>query len=301
MRDARRRAHLLGSYRTAALALALALVLQAIVARPLHAQPEANHLYDKYEIDFSGADVLIGPKVKVDSDNSDGTEIDTGDVLGISRNGFEPRLAFRWRPGHRHEIEVGYLFLNRSGEKQLTRDITVKDTTFTAGLTLNSTFAADNAFLSYRYAFTAKEKTQIGAELGLGAIFFDLGIDALAGVSSGNASLSASYGASGGFTVPTLALGLYGRFRLGERWYLEADAGAIGGSIDNITVTLFQGGLAGRYFLSKRIGFEAGYGITTVKLTVDQEGSGGLFDPAFDGSIKYPFQNLRLGVIAAFQ
>ena len=282
---------------------AFASLLILIILGPgmAHAQSEPNHLYDKFQISASGTEVLIGPRIKLDGDASPGTEVNAGSVLGIDRSGFEPRFAFRWRPSKRHEIEVGYLFINRSGEKRLTRDISVRDTTFNAGLKINSTLGADNAFLAYRFSFAAKENTQIAAQLGLGLIFFKIGIDALAGSTNGNDSLTTSRSVSGDFTGPTAALGLSGRFRFGDRWYLETNAGAIGISIENITATVFQGGAAGRYFLSKRFGLEAGYGVTGVKITVDKEGSGGLFDPAIEGSIKYPYQDFRLGVIAAFQ
>ena len=282
-------------------AAALLLVMHALVPGVLHAQSEPNHLYDKFQVSASLAEVLVGPKVKADGDASDGTDVNFVDRLGIDRDGLEPRFAVRWRPGRRHEIEAGYLFVNRSGERRLTQDITVKDTTFTAGLNLNSIFDADNAFLAYRYAFKAKEKTQIGAQLGLGAIFFKFGIDARAGVASGNDTLSASYGVTQDFIGPTAALGLYGRFRLGDRWYLEAKAGSIGASVENITATIFEGGVAGRYFVSEKIGFEVGYGVTSFKVTMDREGSGGIFDPSIKGSVKYSSQDIRLGVIAAFQ
>lgn len=281
---------------------ALLVMLAGLDPETVRAQSEPNHLYDKYQISAFGSQVLIGPKVRVDSeDGSQGTEFSTGNVLGIDRGAFEPQFALRWRPGRRHEIQVGYLFLSRSGEKRLTRDINVRDTTFTAGLNLNTTFGADNAFLAYRYAFSAKENTQIGAQLGLGAIFFEINIDALAGATNGNDTLTTSYGAGASLTGPTAALGLYGRFRLGDRWYLEANAGTIGIKIENITASVFQGGVAGRYFLSKRFGLEAGYGLSTIRIKIDKEGSGGLFDPTIQGSIRYPYQDLRLGVIAAFQ
>ena len=281
---------------------ALFVMLAALDPATARAQSEPNHLYDKFQIGVFGSQVLIGPKVRVDSeDGTEGTEFSTGNVLGIDRGAFEPQFSLRWRPGRRHEIQVGYLFLSRSGEKRLSRDINVRDTTFTAGLNLNTVFGADNASLAYRYAFSAKENTQIGAQLGLGAIFFEISIDALSGAANGNDTLTTSYGAGASFTGPTAALGLYGRFRLGDRWYLEANAGTIGIKIENITATVFQGGVAGRYFLSKRFGLEAGYGLSTVKIKIDKEGSGGLFDPTAEGLVRYPTQDLRLGVIAAFQ
>ncbi len=267
------------------------------------AEPAANHLYDKFQIDMSLAEVLIGPNLRVDDedDDTDGTSVDTGNILGIDRAGLESRLAVRWRPGHRHELEAGILMVNRDGERKLTKDITFRDTTFAAGLNVNTSLGASNAFLSYRFAFTAKEKTQIGAQLGLGAILFKVDINAVAGVASDNDTLATSFGTSGEFPGPTAALGLFGRFRLGEKWYLEANAGAIGASIENITVKLVEAEADVRYFINDRFGLEAGYGLTQVKIDIDKAGSGGIFDPTIQGSIKYPFQNFRIGVVAAFQ
>jgi hypothetical protein len=111
-------------------ALASLIVVILLVPGVLYAQSEPNHLYDKLQISASGAELLIGPKLKLDGDAVPGTEVSTGSGLGIGRSGFEPRFAVRWRPGKRHEIEAGYLFINRSGEKTLTKDISVRDTTF---------------------------------------------------------------------------------------------------------------------------------------------------------------------------
>jgi hypothetical protein len=302
------------SSRLLSMAAALLLIALPLVAPAARAQSDstkqsssskvsgANHLYDKFQIDMSVANVLIGPNLRVDNeDGSQGTDVSTGDILGIERNGFEARLALRWRPGHRHELELGYLMVNRNGEKRLTEDIDFRDTTFTAGLKVNTSLGASDAFLAYRFAFTAKEKTQIGAQLGLGAIFFTTEINALAGVTNGNDTLSTSFTAGGSITGPTAALGLYGRFRLGEKWYLEANAGGVGATVENITVTLLDVGADARYFINDRFGLEAGYGLTQIKIKIDKEGSGGLFDPTIQGNIKYPFQNFRVGVVAAFQ
>jgi Ca2+-binding RTX toxin-like protein len=126
------------------------------------------------------------------------------------------------------------------------------------------------------------------------------GNDTLSG-GNGNDTLTTSYGASGKFPGPTAAVGLYGRFRLGEKWYLSAGAGGMGATVENITISVVEAGTNLRYFINNRFGLEAGYGLTQVKFTIDKDGSGGLFDPSIQGSIKYPFQNIRIGVVAAFQ
>jgi hypothetical protein len=95
------------------------------------------------------------------------------------------------------------------------------------------------------------------------------------------------------FTGPTGSLGVYGRFLLGDRWFLESDLRGIAIQIDRIDARVVEGNLAGRYFLSDKVAMELGYGISSVTLKVeppaDREG--------FFGELDYPLHNIRLGVV----
>mgnify|MGYP003694232131 CR=1 FL=1 len=91
------------------------------------------------------------------------------------------RFAARFRIGHRHELELGYLLARRKGDNTLSRDIVFTDTTYTAGMHVKSVFNADNLFLNYRYAFVAKEGTQVGAATRSGRHPFKTSIEAEAG------------------------------------------------------------------------------------------------------------------------
>ncbi len=276
----------------------LALLLAALsMPAAVQAQSEANHLYDKFQFLVAGSDVVISPTIQIDGTNQAGTEIEFGKTLGIPRSGFEPMLSVRWKPGRRHELQAGYLFINRSGEHILEDSVRVEDTVFSAGLNLNSKFSADYAFLSYRFAIMAKENTQLGLNLALGYIAFKTDINALAGVSNGNDTLTTSYGVSKSFPGPVGTLGAYGRFRFSEKWYLETEGAYLTGSSGGVTVKEFVIGAAGRYFLSRKIGLEAGYGITGVDVSITSSDSGPF--GTLNGKIKYNFQNFRLGVILA--
>jgi hypothetical protein len=258
----------------------------------LPAQAAPNHLYDKFQITGSGAIVLFISKIRVDGKNGTGTDIDPESDLGLATSKFQGRAALRWRPGKRHELELGYLLARRSGEKTLARDIDFGDTTFAAGATVKSKFNSDQAFLVYRFAFTARENTQIGAGLGVGTIFFDPAIDALASGGSG----TVEYSQSEHFVGPTASLGLYGRFRFPEHWYLEADLRGLKASVDRITASVIEGGVAVRYFFSRNFGLEGGYGLTTIKVDIaPKSGGGGIAS----GSVKWSLQNIRLGVVAS--
>jgi hypothetical protein len=286
------------SHLTRPLVAQLALLLAALsVPAVAQGQAEANHLYDKFEFLVAGSDVVISPTIQINGENQAGTEVEFGKTLGIPRSGFEPMFAIRWKPGRRHELQVGYLFINRSGENVLEDSVRIEDTVFSAGLKLNSKFGADYAFLSYRFSIMAKENTQLGLNLALGYINFQTDINAKAGVGGPNDTLTADYGVSKSFPGPVATLGLFGRFRFGEKWYLETDGAYLTGSSSGVTVKEFVIGAAGRYFLTRKIGLEAGYGITGVDVHIATTGDSPF--GSIDGKIQYNFQNFRLGVVLA--
>jgi hypothetical protein len=277
----------------------LALLLTAF-SLPAVAQGQSveNHLYDKFEIVAAGTDVVISPSIQINGSNGEvGTDIEFGKTLGIGRSGFEPMFALRWKPGRHHELQVGYLFVNRTGENTLQDSVRFEDTVFSAGLKLNSKFNADYAFLAYRFAIMAKQNTQLGLNLALGYINFQTSITAKAGVGGPNDTLTADYGVSKNFPGPVATLGLFGRFRFSPKWYLETDGAYLTGSSSGVTVKEFVIGAAARYFLSRKIGLEAGYGITGVDVNIATTGNGAF--GSVNGKIKYSFQNLRLGAILA--
>src|SRR5262249_59764169 len=82
--------------------------------------------------------------------NGTGTDIDAEDDLGLAADKFEARLALRWRPGRRHELEVGYQFARRTASSMLQRDITFGDSTYQAGANIGSQAKSHHAFFSLR-------------------------------------------------------------------------------------------------------------------------------------------------------
>jgi len=264
-----------------------------LLAQQIPAAP--NHLYDRFQLSVSGTRIWLGSNVRVDASNGDqGTEFSSDDV-GASKQNWEPRLALRWRMGRRHELEVGYLFARSSGSRALADTIRFADTSFAAGLRVNSALKSDQAFLTYRFAFHAGENSQIGAALGLGALFVNLDLDAVAGATAGGPDTAiVPFAASKGATAPTGTLGLYGRWRVADQWYIEGDARGLYAKIDRVAATVYEAGAAGRYFVSRHIGFELGYGLTWIKVTIDPRASGS----GLAGQLKYSLQNARLAVVA---
>jgi hypothetical protein len=258
-----------------------------------------SHLYDRFQVSASGTLLLLGATIRIDPDSGQGTEIDIGDDLGIGSTTLQPRLALRWRPGRRHELEGGYQWAKRSGETVLADTIAFRDTTFAAGLRVNSTSGTSQMFLTYRYAFTPKERKLIGAALGFGIIFLRNEITAVAGATGGGPDTAiARFSREGGFNGPSASLGLYGRWQLGDRWDLESDLRAIYIKIDNIKAGVVEAGLAGRYFPWNKVGLELGYNLGFYEVNI--EGTRNFAGINRTGKISYTVNGWRAGGVYAF-
>jgi hypothetical protein len=268
--------------------LAVFLGLAALAAPAAQAQSSLGRLYDKWQLDLSGAVVIMGTTIRVDGAEGQGTDVKSDD-LGLPGERFMPRASVRWRPGHRHELELGYQFARRSAERTLDREVIFADSTYDVGLDTKTKFRTDQAFLVYRYALKAAERTQLGVGVGVGILPFKFQLDAIGSTGSDSVTSSATKSVIG----PTASIGGYGRFLFGERWYLETDLRYIAIKIDRIKPSVVEGNLAGRYFLSNKLAAELGYGISSIRITVDPRANG----EGFSGKIKYPLQNIRLGVV----
>lgn len=277
--------------------VALAVALAAAPPAALTAQELDPHLYPKFELDASGSLLLFSTVVRADPTTRPGlgTEISFENDLGSARDNFEPRGALRWRPGRRHELEVGYLRALRSSDRVLDRTLNFRDTSFAVGATTSSSLRTSQAFLNYRYAFRVRPNSQIGAALGVGVIFLKASLSATAAAGGGPAIGDSATSKLNG---PVASVGLYGRFRAGERWYLEADGRGVYIAISNFTGTVAEGGLAARRFLSNSFGLEFGWNIGFYKVTFDRPASGsGFLGSGFTGSVKYTVNAIRAGIV----
>jgi hypothetical protein len=262
------------------------------------------HLYPKFEVDASGTLLVLSETVRIDPLNKpgEGSEVNAEDVFGVSPTSLQPRAALRWRPGRRHELELGFLRAVRSAERVLTRDVEYADTTFTAGLRVNSQLRTSQAFLNYRFAFRARENSQIGAAVGLGALLYRQEIDAVGGVTAGGADTTVTpYSQTRSFNAPTGSLGLYGRFKLGDKWYLDSDARGIYVKVDNFKANVVELGAAVRRFFGEKFAAELGYGLGFYKVTLDRPANGtGFLNIDVYGEIKYTVNGFRGGIVYQF-
>lgn len=261
----------------------------------LPAQTARTSLYHRLELNLSLTGIIPNTYARIDaSDGALGTRIDAEEHLGLASLKLEPRGVLRWRPGRRHELELGYQVARRTAVVTLDRSIDFGDSTYEAGATVESRLDTDQAFIIYRLAFLAKDGTQIGLGLGLGAMFLGTDLDVLAEASG---DLTVQYTVSESFIAPLASLGVFARFLAGDRWYFEVDARYLALGIDRYKTGLFEAGAAARYSVSRHVHLEAGYGGTTTRFDMAAVAGASDEDVSASGRVEYSLQNVRLGVV----
>ena len=181
----------------------------ALLPLSLLAQEPQNHLYDKFQLAASATLLIYSTDLRIDPDSGGGTTINLESALGLETTNLQPRIAGRLRLGKRNELEAGFQWATRSSEKVLGDSLVIGDTTFAAGLRVAANMTTSQVFLAYRFAFMARERTQLGLGVGVGAILMHEDIDALAGTTHGGPDTAiAQFSDEKTFPWPTVSVGV---------------------------------------------------------------------------------------------
>jgi len=256
-----------------------------------------NHLYDEFQSTLDLTTVINSSNARVDGDGGQGTTLDFKSVLGVPGTTVQPALGFKWKPGRHTELDLGYQFINQSGQRTFTDTVVIGSDTLSGDVDLNSKLGSNNATLQLKYLIWAAERHSIGLTAGLGAIFFHADF-----TGSASACVAASCDSTGAFTitksvtVPTASLGAFGRWRLGDRWYVGGDARGLGGRVDRYDISVFEGDAAAQYFLSNTWGLALGWYYTNVTVNISPRSGASVFS----GKVAYDYSSLRLGAVYAF-
>lgn len=171
--------------------------------------------------------------------------------LDVSTMVFRADGFVRFTPNLRHRLDLGWYSLRREGRRRLTEDITIDDTTYPAGTTVNSTYNFDICRVTYSYSFFQDDRMDLAAGIGayIAPTMFE--IRSTGGV-EGSESES--------FTAPLPVVELRGDFAVTPKLFLRSridvfylKLGNYEGGITNLNVAMEY-----RFFkhLSTGVGFE---------------------------------------------
>ena len=250
-------------------------ILCSVSASAQSEAPLTGNLPGKFTISAGG---LLGAnldtKLRIDSKSGSlGTTIDLEKVLGLGSSAQSFTGALSWRPHRRHLLTVGYYGLRRTNSKNLNRDITVGDSTWTTNTDVTAKLNTEYASLSYRWSLILTSRVSAGVSLVIPVVFVSSGLTAQA------QNISATVKEKNDITVPIPLPGAHATVRLANPLYLDGRFQYLKISVFDITANVINWQGTVNYYPLRQLGIAAG--ITGDRTSV--EGDAG----SWNGKLKY--------------
>lgn len=216
--------------------------------------------------------------------------INVEDALGldVSTSVFRVNSFVRFTPNRRHRFDLGWYALRRDGHRQLTEDITIGDTTYPSGTTVDTLFNLDIYKGTYSYSFFQDDRMDMAIGGGVYVTPIKFAISAAGGI---NASESES------LTPPLPVLTLRSDFAITPKLYLRNNidlfylrVGDFEGAITNLNITL-------EYKIIKYLSVGLGYETFSMKIKAEDSSYP---NADFLGEVSYRNVGLNLFLKAQF-
>ncbi|MFC1764442.1 hypothetical protein ACFL6U_20530 [Planctomycetota bacterium] len=168
--------------------------------------------------------------------NNLGVNVDLEEALGADTSTTSAYVYafFRNSKNPKHRYDLSWYSLKRSSSKTIGQDITIGDTTFPLGTTINSHLDMDIIKSSYSYSFIQDDRVDLALSAGLYILPIRFGIEA-SGAFQGNEGES--------ITAPLPVFGFRGDIALAPKWILHQRAqlfyleyGAFKGGISDLGI-----------------------------------------------------------------
>jgi hypothetical protein len=265
----------------------VSVLLLLLSARHVEAQASSDWtavkgMDERLRLDLGGFFQKFTTTIRVDSaEHGNGTEINVEDDLGLDSNQANFRADGYWRFGRHGRLDFAYTGWNRKNTHVLDRDITVGDTVYHAGGTLDYQMKVSLAELYYGYSFWNTPKFEAGLQIGLSALVNKVAFDGTGTVSGGGSSSGGTFTSeSRSLTAPIPSIGAQIRYTLLPGFLATARFRGVGATIDNIKGSSTQLRAALDYYPWKNVGFGAAYDYMDIKVTKED-------DPTVELEYKY--------------
>lgn len=255
-------------------------ILTSLASGAVHAA-ETGPLDSTFIIDAGGFFLSTDTRVRVNGETSDviGSDIDFENTFGIGDTD-RFRVDARWRLAQRHSIRGMYFENNRSGSREIEREIQFGDESFPIGLEVDARSELRVIQLSYDYAFLSSPRYEVAAGLGLHMLDAELGLSAELTSSGGSVSRQAEESAA--TQAPLPVVGLRGLWRLGDSVYVTAAAQYFYIELDDYDGSLTDLSASLVWDVTRHVGIGVGYNDFGMRFDVEDKGS-------FDGRLRWSY------------
>lgn len=177
----------------------------------------------------------------------------------------------------RHYVVLARYDIERTGTRDVFRQIRFGEQTFDFGTTLSAIFEEEVTKLAYGYNALVRPRATLGPSFGLHVMHFEVGLAVSA--------LSRRYDAR--TTAPLPVVGVRGSYRIGDRWSMrgalelfDVEVGDVEGVFRDVILTF-------EHDTFDRVGFGFGYNGNSLDIDSGDDDFRGVIDLSFRSAIVY--------------
>jgi hypothetical protein len=251
-------------------------------AKKVHEKPWTVH---RFNFKAGGFFPISSTTVRVDGERGHGTDIDL-EKFGMPRHTPTLLFGFNGRFGNHHRVDFNYYRLHRHADRKLERDIDFGAHTYPINADVYAYFNTDVYRISYGYAFFSNKKFDVGANIGLHILAFDLGMS-----TTGN-TLELSYKDDFGITAPLPNFGIWGTYAISSKFAITAEFDYLAVKIKNIDGKIIATDIALQYRFLKHFNVNVGYMGLWVKVDASKR--------KFEGDLSWGYNGPSVGIVYHF-
>jgi hypothetical protein len=228
----------------------------------------------------------FGSEVRVnDADDLRGSDVELEDEFDLDETLEELRVDLRWRFKPKHLIDVAYYDISRTGQRVITRNLSIGDQEFSLGTDLDSELDFKVYKIAYAYSFSQSEVHDATLSVGLHAM--DMGLSVRGMLLNQSVDRHSS-----DLSVPLPVVGTQYSRRLSERFTVNLDAEVFALEYDDVKGSLVDLNASLDWDITNRFGATLGYNF--VDLTIKSDNSD------FLGKLVYEYDAITVGVRFVF-
>lgn len=265
-------------------------VLPVSLCSPLLAQSygQVKGMNERFRMDFGGFFQDFTTTLRIDPAVGSGTEISFEDDLGYDNKKTSFRTDGYWRFGPRGRVDFAYTTFRRSSTHSLARDFVVGDTTYHAGVSVDSSSRVDVGSLYYSYSILNTGEAEVGLMLGVSTFFNKWEFEGSGTVSGGGGSQSGSFRReSSQLVVPVPAIGAHLRYTLLPGFFATGRVKWMKATISDYEGSMLDWRAGLDYFFTPNFGIGAAYSYTDIDVTKHADKGDVAFSYKYSGPFGY--------------
>ncbi len=231
-------------------------------------------------------DTLAG--IRGDSANDENAAISI-EAIGIDREQWVPQLVYNHHFKNRWQVNLFLSSYTKSGDNNLDQPIKYFDTTYDAGLKVDSKFSINTAAVTVSYDLYRTNTKALKMGIGVHALELKTSIDAQANGSPTDDTARRSAEEDLVAPLPNISVGYKQAF--GNEWLARIDAAWLSASIDSYRGELIVAEAALEYQITSRIGAGVGYQYNSVDVKRTKSDIISTYDVRYSGPSLYLIWN----------